>query len=125
MALWAKCACIREQAFGIRQEKLDAEAEVYVFLVAGVGVEVVGRAVAELIAESEFPAYEEAQSYGAEAGGDPADGLEEGRFLLFSWGIFGEGDGEILGVFAEATVAGTKLHIEDDSAGLPKMAEDY
>ncbi len=47
---------------------LDAEAEVYVLLVAGVGVEVVGGAAVELVALAEFAADEEAKGDGSEAG---------------------------------------------------------
>ena len=61
---------------------LDSEAEVDVLLVAGVGVGVVGGAVVELVALAEFAADEEAESYGAEAGGDPAYGLDEGGFFF-------------------------------------------
>ena len=61
---------------------LDAEAEVYVLLVAGVGVEIVGGAVVEAVALAEFASDEEAESYGAEASGDPTNGLDEGRFFF-------------------------------------------
>ena len=47
---------------------LDSEAEVYVLLVACVGVGVVGGAVVELVALAEFAADEEAQSDGPQAG---------------------------------------------------------
>jgi hypothetical protein len=57
---------------------LDAEAEVYIFFVARVGVEVVGGAAIELVALAEFAAYEEAERYGTETGGDPTYGLDEG-----------------------------------------------
>lgn len=57
---------------------LDAEAEVYVLLVAGVGVGVVGGAVVELVTLAEFATDEEAECDRAETGGDPAYGLEKG-----------------------------------------------
>ncbi len=85
---------------------LDAEAEVDVLLVAGVGVGVVGGAVVEPVALAEFAADEEAESYGAEAGGDPAYGLEEGGlffvFVTVPISVVGKGDGagdgRVLGV---------------------------
>ena len=46
---------------------LDAEAEVDVLLIAGVGVKVVRGAAVELITLTEFAADEEAQSYSSEA----------------------------------------------------------
>ena len=61
---------------------LNAEAEVDVLLVAGVGVDVVGGAAVELVALAEFASDEEAEGYGAKAGGDPADGLDEGGFFF-------------------------------------------
>lgn len=72
--------------------RLDAEAEVYVFLIAGVGVEVIGRPVVELVAQPKFAAYKQAQSHGSKTGRDPADRLDEGRFLIPARGeIFGSG----------------------------------
>src|ERR1700733_436536 len=62
--------------------ELDSEAEVYVLFVAFVGVEVVGGAAVELVALAEFAAYEEAESYGSESGGDPAEGLEHGGLFV-------------------------------------------
>jgi hypothetical protein len=95
--------------------RLDAEAEVYVLLVAGVGVEVVGGAAVELVALAEFAADEEAESYGTEAGRDPADGFDEGRVFFF---VFGEGHGgDILWAGAENATVGEELHAMDDSAG--------
>ena len=62
----------------MRDSGLDAEAEVYVLLVAGVGVDVVGCAAVELVALTHLAADEEAKSYRAKTGGDPSDGLDEG-----------------------------------------------
>ena len=85
----------RERAKGRRgRVALDAQAEVYVLLVAGVGVEVVGGAAVELVALAEFAAYEEAEGYGSESGGDPAEGLEDGGlFVLVLVGGHGGGFG--------------------------------
>ena len=55
---------------------LDAEAEVDVRLVAGVGVEVIRRLVVELIAQAKLAAYEQAKGDCAQTGGDPADVLK-------------------------------------------------
>ena len=80
---------------------LDSEAEVDVLLVAGVGVGVVGGAVVEPISLAEFAANEEAQSHGAQAGGDPAHGLDEGglffTLIAVSISVVGEGDGAVDG----------------------------
>jgi hypothetical protein len=81
---------------------LDAEAEVYILLVAGVGVEVVGGAAVELVTLAEFAAYEEAEGYSAEGCGDPADGLHDRRIFVF---LVGSGVvcevGSVLGVVTE------------------------
>ena len=101
---------------------LDAEAEVYVLLVAGVGVEVVGGAAVELVALADLATDEEADGYGSEAGRDPADGLDEGGlFVLFLSLARGRGRAEgrwrggprcwCRGRF------GAELHAMDDSAG--------
>ena len=66
---------------------LDAYAELHVALVASVGVEVVGGAAGELVALTDLAAYDEAERKGADAGGDPADGLEEGWLRLGVVGI--------------------------------------
>ena len=63
--------------------ELGAEAVVDVLLVAGVGVEVVGGSAVELVALADLAADEEADGYGSEASGDPADGFDErGVFLI-------------------------------------------
>ena len=54
---------------------LDAEAEIYILLVAGVGVEIVGGAAVELVALAQLAADEQAQGDGSESGRNPADGL--------------------------------------------------
>jgi hypothetical protein len=63
-------------------ERLGAETEVDVLLVAGVGVHIVGGSAVELVSLAEFTADKEAESYGAEASGDPTNGLDEGRFFF-------------------------------------------
>ena len=99
------------------ERELDAQAEVYVLLVAGVGVEVVGSAAVELVALAELASDEEAESHGAEAGGDPADGLDEGGFfrLLVVFGLAGKGEdagrGGVLGYGVVSRRCGTKLHV--------------
>jgi hypothetical protein len=86
---------------------LDAETEIYVLLVTGVGVEVVGSTAVELVTLAKFASYKQAESDGAEAGRDPAHGLDErGLFLGFIFFAFarkiatrkGEsaGDGNVL-----------------------------
>ena len=63
---------------------LDAEAEVYVLLVAGVGVEVIGVRRLNLSPLAELAADEEAERDGSEAGGRvQPDSPEEGGFWLF------------------------------------------
>ena len=56
---------------------LDTEAEVYVLLVAGVRIEVVGSAAVELIALADFAAHEEPERDGSQTSGDPADGPQK------------------------------------------------
>src|SRR5271163_3470019 len=105
---------------------LNAETEVYVLFVAGVGVEVVGGAVVEAIALAEFASDEEAESYSAEAGGDPADGLDEGRFFFFLFIVpilpvarkgKGAGDGGVVCLSVWVAGCGAELHDLDDSPG--------
>jgi hypothetical protein len=94
---------------------LDSEAEVYVLLVAGVRVKVVWGAAVELVALAEFASDEEAESYGSEAGGDPAYGLDEGGFL-FGFILFvaregkDAGGGDVLGCGVAGAGCGAKLH---------------
>jgi hypothetical protein len=97
---------------------LDAEAEVYVLLVAGVGVGVVGGTAVELVALAQFASDEEAESYGAEAGGDPAYGLEESGFFFTILVVAREW--ESAGGFRSnvfVALGGAKHHILDDSSG--------
>jgi hypothetical protein len=108
---------------------LDTEAEVYVLFVAGVGVEVVRSATIELIALAKFASDEEAESYCAEAGGDPAYRLDEGCFL-FAILIFiviagGEGNrrGDVLGCGVVVRGCGARRHVKDDSSGLREFDE--
>ena len=104
---------------------LDSEAEVYVLLVAGVGVGVVGGAVVKPIALAEFAADEEAKSHGAEPGGDPAYGLDEGgfffAFVTVPVSVVGKGDGavdgRVLGGSAFVAGCGAKHHDLDDISG--------
>jgi hypothetical protein len=77
-----------------QREDSDAEADFDVLLVAGVGVEVVGGAAIEFVALTHLAADEEAQSYGSEAGGDPADGLDESRFVIVVFELFRVGEGK-------------------------------
>ena len=100
---------------------LDAEAEVYILLVAGVGVEVVGGATVELVTLTHLAANEEAEGYGAQAGGDPAYGLDEGRFVVFHLVLVGKrewgGGRNNLGLGTEIARVGAELHGMDDTAG--------
>src|SRR5271154_5208512 len=66
--------------------ELDAETEVYVLFIAGVGIEVVGGPAVELVTLAEFASDEKAESDRSEAGRDPAYGLNKGR-LLFVVGV--------------------------------------
>ncbi len=97
---------------------LDSEAEVYVLLVARVRVGVVGGAVVELVALAELAADEEAQSYRAQTGGDPADGLDERRilFVVREWRR-GRHDGDFVGFVIGDAAVGEEPHAMDDSAG--------
>jgi hypothetical protein len=108
------------------REGLDAQAEIYVFFVAGVGVDVVGGAAVELVALAHLATDEEAKSYRAETGGDPANGLDEGRFvvvlkLFLSGERQGCGNRDNLGICVEDAEIGTELHVKDDSAGEDEM----
>ena len=110
------------------QKGLRAEAEVYVLFIAGVGVGVVGRAAIELVALTDFAADEETQCDGAEACGDPADGLDEGRFFVFlffgKWKRFHGVVRDILfGPSFEDAEIGEELHAMDDSAGCGLLAD--
>jgi hypothetical protein len=93
---------------------LDAETEIYVLLVAGVGVEVVGGAAVELVALAEFASDEQAESYGSETGGDPAYGFDEGSFFFVVFRLLGErkdaGGGDVLGCGVIDAGFGAKLH---------------
>ena len=92
---------------------LNAEAEVYVLVVAGVGVEVVGGLAVELVALAEFSSYDEAEGYGTQAGGDPSEGLDEGRVLGFivclGWGRL-DGSGSLCKLLTEDAALGEELH---------------
>jgi hypothetical protein len=114
---------VESQAVGVAgfRTELDTEAEVYALFIAGMGVKVVGGAVVEFVPEAKFAANEEAQSNGAEAGGDPAEGFKEGGFPLILKGVFGGRGRDILKIFAQAAGARTELHNVDDSAGLQRM----
>src|ERR1700722_3151293 len=107
----------------MRWSGLDAEAEVYVLLVAGVGVDVVGGAAVELVALTHLAANEETERDRAETGRDPADGLDEGRFVVVVVKLFlrgkrqRRGDRDSLGGRAEAAEIGAELHGMDDIAG--------
>jgi hypothetical protein len=107
---------------------LDTEAEVDVLFIAGVGVEVVRSAAIELVPLAEFASNEQAESYRAEAGRDPAYSLDEGRFLfavLISIPILaGEGNrrGDLLGCEV-VRGCGVRRHIKDDSSGLRELDE--
>src|SRR5580704_1595558 len=99
---------------------LGAEAEVYVLLVAGVGVGVVRGPAVELVAVAEFASDEEAESYGSEAGGDPAYGFDQGRLFLFAvLSLTGEGkdSGDVLVEGVCVAGCGAGRHILDDSSG--------
>jgi hypothetical protein len=97
-----------------RRNALDAEAEVYVLLVAGVSVEVVRGAAVELVALAEFASDEQAESYRSEAGGDPAYGFDEGGFFFAVLGLFRKrenaGGGDVLGCGGVGAGCGAKLH---------------
>ena len=101
---------------------LDAEAYFYVFFVAGVGVEVVWGAAVELVALADLAADEETEGDCAQACGDPADGLDEGRLFVFltfrKWQRFyGVGRDILFGPGFEDAEIGEELHAMDDSAG--------
>jgi hypothetical protein len=115
-----------EVYFFVKRVGLDAEGEVYVLLVAGVGVEVVGGAAVELVALAEFAADEEAESDRTEAGGDPAYGLDKGGLFFAFFVLFGAREGEDTGgVFGCVIVAGcgAEHHSLDDSSGLLEFRE--
>jgi hypothetical protein len=97
------------EALGMREE-LDAEAEVYILLVSGVGVEVVRGAAVELVTLAKFASEKEAESDRTEAGGDPADGFEDGGVLFRAIG-FGIGIEDFLLWFgAEDAGCAAELH---------------
>jgi hypothetical protein len=108
---------------------LDAEAEVYVLLIARVCVEVVRGATIELVALTEFTSDEEAESYCPEARGDPAYGFDEGRFLLavrllhLSRERKSVRDGAVLRRGVIVALCGAKPHAMDDSSRLIEIAE--
>jgi hypothetical protein len=85
-----------------------------------VGVGVVGGAAIELVALAQFASDEETDGYGAETGGDPADGFDEGRIFLLCVIVLllREGkraaDGFVFGFVAEF---GAEDHDLDDSSG--------
>ena len=97
---------------------LDADAEFdVVVVVAGVGVEVVGSAALELVAATEFTAGDEAEAECAGAGGDPAEGDEEGVRLRLAGGKrLGEDGRDIFEPGAEDAERSNGPHEEDDSA---------
>ena len=67
----------------IDRNSLNSDAELHVLdlFVAGVGVEVVGRAPVELVALAQFATDHQAECHRAQARGDPADGAQNRRFL--------------------------------------------
>jgi hypothetical protein len=92
------------------------------------GVEIVGRAAVELVALAEFASDEQAESYRAEAGGDPAHGFDEGRLLLvLGFRLPGEGesagDGDILRCGIVGASWRAKHYHLDDSSGVLQIAE--
>jgi hypothetical protein len=99
---------------------LDAEAEVYILLVAGVGVEVIRRATIELVPLTHLAANEETESHCAEAGGDPAYGFDKSRFIVVHLVLIRErelGCGrDIIGLGARDPKIGAKLHAMDDTS---------
>lgn len=117
------------RTWGVTSRKgLRAEAEVYVLFIAGVGVGIVGRAAIELVALTDFATDKETQCDGAEACGDPADGLDEGRFFVFlffrKWKRFHGVVRDILfGPSFEDAEIGEELHAMDDSAGCGLLAD--
>src|SRR5258705_7144859 len=111
-----------------RASESDAEAEVYVLLVTGVGVEIVGSATVELVALPEFASDKEAESYCSEAGRDPAYGFDEGAFF-FGFIAFpateGEnaGAGDILCLGVAVAGCGAEPHNLDNSSGALSFGE--
>ena len=75
---------------------LDADAELSGLLIAGVRIEVVGRTVIELVAETNFAANVEADSGECHACGEPADDFERLAVVLLvekcEWGGVGGHD---------------------------------
>jgi hypothetical protein len=115
-------------AYPVRALELDAEAEVYVLLVTGVSVEIVRGTAVELVALAEFPPDEEAESYGAEAGRDPAYGFNQcGLFFRVILLAVGEGQDaggrHFLGWGVAVAGCGAEPHIVDDSSGGLKFDE--
>jgi hypothetical protein len=108
---------------------LDAQAEVYVLLVAGVSVEVVGGAAVELVALAEFAADEEAERNGSETGGDPSYGLDESGFFVLFFPQLKMREGQrcsnrkIPGSGVIGPRLETKLHGMDDIPGSREMGE--
>jgi hypothetical protein len=62
--------------------RLDADAELGRLLIAGTGVEVVGRAALELIARTKFATDVEADSGNGHTDGDPSNDLKRLRVLF-------------------------------------------
>lgn len=62
-------------------ENLDADTEVDVLLIAGMGVEVIGGTPVELVPLAEFAPDDKTNGQHADASRNPAYGLEQGRFL--------------------------------------------
>ena len=62
---------------------LDADAEFVGLLIAGARVEVVRRAVIELVAKAKFATYIKADGRDCHAGGEPANNLERLALVLF------------------------------------------
>src|SRR5580704_15936726 len=61
---------------------LDTDAELCRLLIAGIGVEVVGRALVELVAQANLTAHVEAEGGDGHADGEPSDNLEGLALLL-------------------------------------------
>ena len=111
----------------------DSEAGVYVEFVSGVGVEVVGGLAVELVALAKLASDEEAESDGAEAGGDPAYGLDQGALFRFALVfvalvalimlIAGEGQGASDVFCVSVAGFGAKDHDLDDSSGASLLDE--
>jgi hypothetical protein len=106
---------------------LDAETKIYVLLVTGVGVEVVGGPAVELVTLAEFPSDEQAESYRSKAGGDPAYGLDQCGLFFLPFMLPGKGrgagEGDVLGWGDIGARWGAKHHHLDDSSGVWEIGE--